>query len=148
MVAEVEFHTGLGDPFDHACRLLRKALRQGQRVLLATPRHEALSARLWSFEAREFPAHARPGAAAATWARSPVWLVAGFAAAPAAAGERPTVWINLGAEPPEALDGCERLVELVGADTDEAAAGRARWRAYRERGLIPVKRFDGATAEP
>ena len=64
MLAEVEFHTGLDDPLAHACKLLRKAVRQGSRVCVATPRPDRLSARLWSLEAREFPAHARPGSAA------------------------------------------------------------------------------------
>ena len=146
MLAEVEFHTGLDDPLAHACKLLRKAVRQGSRVCVATPRPDRLSARLWSQEAREFPAHARPGSAASAWLRSPVWLVEDFHQAPV--DDRPAVWVSLGAAPAVSLQGCERLVELVGAAPDEAAAGRARWKHYREHGLTPVKRYDGTGGLP
>lgn len=148
MITEVEFHTGLDDPLAHACRLLRKAVRQGSRLCVATPRPELLSARLWSLEEREFLAHARPGAAPSAWRRSPVWLVEDFDQA--LAGQRPEVWVNVAAPVPaiQALAGCGRLVELVGASPEATAAGRERWRHYREQGLVPVKRFDGAAGLP
>lgn len=148
MISEVEFHIGLEDPLEHACRLLRKAVRQGSRVCVATPRPELLSARLWSLEAREFMAHARPGAAESAWQRSPIWLVDEFEQAPA--GHRPGVWVNLASPVPALplLADCERLVELVGASPEATAAGRQRWRHYREQGLAPVKRFDGAAGLP
>lgn len=139
---EVEFHTGLAEPLDHATKLLRKALRQGGRVLVATPQLEALARHLWVFEAREFMAHARPGVADAVWRRSALWLLPGFDTAVDAA-PRPAVWVNLGAGPPGALEGCERLIELVASGPDEAEAGRQRWRHYKAQGHTPVVRFDG-----
>jgi DNA polymerase-3 subunit chi len=139
---EVEFHTGLAEPLEHTTKLLRKALRQGGRVCVATPQVEALVRHLWVFEAREFMAHARPGVAAAVWRRSPLWLLPTFDAEPGA-GPRPAVWVNLGAEAPGALDGCERLIELVAGGADEVEAGRQRWRFYKAQGHTPVVRFDG-----
>jgi DNA polymerase-3 subunit chi len=147
---EVEFHTGLAEPLDHAMRLVRKALRAGSRVCVFSPRWEVMSRQLWSFEAREFMAHARPGVAAAVWRRSPLWIVSGFAdVLPARdAVPCPGVWVNLGADEPGGLDGCERLIELVSQQPDEIESGRLRWRSYKERGLRPVVRFDGHTARP
>ena len=139
---EVEFHTGLAEPLDHATKLLRKALRQSGRVCVATPQFEALARHLWSFEAREFMAHARPGVAAAVWQRSALWLLPDFGH-PVEAVARPAVWVNLGAAVPEAYEGCERLIELVAAGPDEADAGRQRWRHYKAQGHTPVVRFDG-----
>ncbi len=139
---EVEFHTGLAEPLDHAARLLRKALKQGGRVCVATPQLDALARHLWSFEPRDFMAHARPGVAAAVWARSPVWLLPAFDAPDGGAG-RPGIWINLGADAPARLDGCDRLIELVAAGPGEVEGGRGRWRAYKARGLTPVVRFEG-----
>ncbi len=139
---EIEFHTGLAEPLDHAARLLRKALRAGSRVCVASPHWEALSRHLWVSEPREFTAHARPGVAAAVWRRSALWLLPAFDAG-VDASPRPTVWINLGADAPSRLDGCERLIELVGQAADDAAAGRQRWRAYKAQGLEPVVRYDG-----
>ncbi|MEN9627658.1 MAG: putative polymerase chi subunit HolC, partial [Pseudomonadota bacterium] len=37
MPAQVEFHTGVADERAFACRLLRKAYRQGVRVLVRAP---------------------------------------------------------------------------------------------------------------
>lgn len=148
MISEVEFHIGLDDPLAHACRLLRKAARQGLRVCVATPRHELLSARLWSLEEHEFLAHAKPGASSSVWRRSPIWLIEDFGQAPAE--PCPAVWVSVGAPLPAmpSLAVCERLVELVGSSPEATAAGRDRWRHYRQQGLVPVKRFDGAAGQP
>lgn len=139
---EVEFHTGLAEPLEHATRLLRKALRQGSRVCVATPALDGLARHLWSFEPREFLAHARPGVAAGVWRRSPLWLLPAFDAE-VEGGQRPSVWVNLGAEAPARIEGCERLIELVAGEPEAAEAGRRRWRHYKALGLAPVLRFDG-----
>lgn len=139
---EVEFHTGLAEPLDHAARLLRKALRQGGRVCVATPQLDALARHLWSFEPREFMAHARPGVAATVWPRSPVWLLPAFTSGEGGAA-RPGIWVNLGADAPQQLDGCERLIELVATGAEAVEAGRQRWRQYKAQGLLPVVRFEG-----
>lgn len=147
-VVEVEFHTGLVEPLDHAARLLRKAVRLGERVWVATPHVEALSRRLWAEPEREFFAHARPGATRAVWQRSPVWLLPAFEL-PLDAADWPAVWVNMGsAAAPEGAH-CSRLLELVAAGSDETKAGRERWRAYAARGWRPEKRYDASqTARP
>lgn len=139
---EVEFHTGLAEPLDHAARLLRKALRAGGRVCVASPQWEALSRHLWMAEPRDFMAHARPGVAAAAWRRSALWLLPTFDTA-VDASNRPPVWVNLGAEAPSMFDGCDRLIELVAQADEDVDAGRQRWRTYKARGLEPVVRYDG-----
>ena len=47
---------------------------------------------------------------------------------------RAAVLINLQAEPPPFFSRFERLAEIVGIDEADAAAGRVRFRFYRERG--------------
>jgi DNA polymerase-3 subunit chi len=44
------------------------------------------------------------------------------------------VLINLHPAPPPFFSRFERLVEIVGVGDSEAAAGRERWRFYKERG--------------
>ena len=136
-MTEVEFHTGVADPLDFACRLLRKAARQGVRVLVTAPGETlgALDRLLWTFEERDFVPHVRlPGAAGATAALTPIWLTTGAAAA-AGLADAPEVLVNLGAEAPAALQSLQRLIEIVGAEPGEAERGRERWRAYKAAGL-------------
>lgn len=139
-LSEVEFHTGVADPVAYACRLLRKAVRRGARVLVTAPGPTlaALDRGLWTFEEREFLPHVRvPGASAAVAARTPIWLAAAAAAALPAGAEAPRVVVNVGAEidAASAQATAERLIEIVGAEPDEVAAGRERWRAYKAAGL-------------
>lgn len=130
---EVEFHTGLTEGLGFACRLLRKAHRQGARVLVTAPpeRLADLDRALWLEPERDFVPHVRmPGAAPRVAARTPIWL-APHAGVPGAG----KVLINWGAEAPAELAGWARVIELVTADPDDAAAGRERWRHYRACGL-------------
>ncbi len=136
-MTEVEFHTGVADPLEFACRLLRKAARRGVRVRVIAPAGTltALDRALWTFDERDFVPHVRvPGASAALAARTPIWLVPSLQAA-AGDAPAPLVLLNLGAEAPDGLDGLDRLIEVVSIDPDEAASGRGRWRAYKARGL-------------
>ena len=140
-MTEVEFHTGVADRLGFACRLLRKAVRQGARVLVTAP-PEALTELdrlLWTFEERDFLPHVRvPGAAAGLRARTPIWLAADAEAALAGAAEAPRVVVNLGAAAPPDLQALDRLIEVLSTDVDDVAQGRTRWRAYKAAGLTVV----------
>lgn len=143
-MTEVEFHTGVADPLAYACRLLRKACRAGSRVIVtASPAMlAALDRALWTFDVRDFVPHVRqPGASAAVAARTPIWL-----APQAGLPDAPPVLVNLGADVPEDLAGVERLIEIVSGDADDADRGRARWRAYKARGLEIVHHRGAASA--
>ena len=132
-LTEVEFHSGVADALDFACRLLRKACRQGARVQVTAPEATlaALDRALWTFEEREFLPHVRmPGASAEVAALTPIWLSA------QAGGEgAPRVLVNLDADMPSDLAALDRLIEIVGAQAEQAERGRARWRAYKATGL-------------
>ncbi len=144
-MTEVEFHTGVADSVGFTCRLLRKACRQGARVLVTAPEAtlRELDRQLWTFEEREFLPHVRmPGAPAAVAARTPVWL-----AGDAAAVDAPGVVVNLGAEAPTDLGAVQRLIEIVSDDPDEAARGRSRWRAYKAAGLEVRHHAAGASRD-
>lgn len=135
-MTEVEFHTGVADRSAFACRLLRKAYRQGVRVLVTAPAEvlAEVDRLLWTFDERDFVPHVRiPGAGPGVAARTPIWLAADVehALAPCA----PSVVLNLGAAAPAAPGTLERLIEVVSSDPDEADRGRSRWRAYKAAGL-------------
>lgn len=151
---QVDFHSGVADKIGHACRLLRKAARQGARVRVSGQPAEldALDQALWTFDPQDFVAHLRWRAAQAPPAplhRTPVWLVASAAEWPDGLA-RPSVLVNLGPEAPDPRDlspGLARVIEIVGQDPAERDAGRRRWRHYGQRGLEPTHhRFDREVA--
>ena len=138
-MTEVQFHVNVTDPVHYACRLLRKALRQGARLAVtgSAATLAELDRALWVFEADEFLPHAVVGDAGSlspAQRRAPVWLV------PRAelGADRP-VLVNLGAELAAGFEGYQRLIEIVSADDEDREAGRARWRQYQARGYTPAK---------
>jgi DNA polymerase III subunit chi len=134
---KVEFHSGVAEPLDHACRLLRKAHAAGARVVVHGPPAllDRLDQQLWTFDALSFVphlrlrGHARP---AAHQTRTPAWLVDDVAALSAHMSER-AVLVNLGDEMIDGWEAFARVIEVVPADAHASAAARQRWRRYGER---------------
>jgi len=133
-VSQVDFHSGVQQPLQFACRLLRKACRQGVAVLVTAPcaTLDALDRELWTFEAQEFLPHlrVRPGQAVdAAMRRTPIWLSEGDPPRPC-----PKVLVNLGADWPDGGESFERIIEIVSGDADDRQRARVRWRACEARG--------------
>ena len=126
----IDFYTHVDDRVALAARLAAKALAQRSRVRVLTPDEamtSALDRLLWTQPATGFLPHCRLS--------SPL------------AGETPIivdhvlehegpadVLINLCDVPPPFFSRFDRLAEIVPADEARAAAGRERYRFYRERG--------------
>jgi DNA polymerase-3 subunit chi len=138
-MVDISFHTGVDDRTTYACRLLRKAARQGARVLVrgATAEMDLLDKALWTFEAQEFVPHhrLRPGQTPAPQlARTPVWLMDEGEAWPQ--GLAPAqVLLQMASQPAEDAPSWSRLIELVGDDPEDRRQARQRWRAYEAQGL-------------
>ena len=142
-MTEVSFHFNVPDRLGYACRLLRKATRQGAHVVVAAPSSTLaqLDRALWTFDPLEFVPHVRvtPGAAVAPRLRdTPVWLVEQTVDA----GHH-DVLLNLGLEPPSGFESFARVIEIVATDEQERAAGRERWKHYAGRGY-DIKRHEVA----
>lgn len=127
-MTEVDFYFNAGDPLEVACRLAGKALGQRKRMVIYADA-ETLSRvdrLLWSIPAIGFVPHCLAEDPLA--ADTPVLL---------AANERTPhceVMLNLGQECPPHFERFERLLEVVGADEQAKAAGRERYRFYKQRG--------------
>ncbi|HMO44603.1 MAG TPA: DNA polymerase III subunit chi [Rubrivivax sp.] len=135
---QVEFHSGVEAPLHFACRLLRKAWRQGVAVVVTAPSQtlQALDRELWTFEAQEFVPHlrVRPGQVLdAALRRTPIWLCEAEAPSPG-----PAVLLNLGADTGAAAQRYQRIIEIVPEDAQLRQRARARWRAYEASGW-PIK---------
>ena len=137
-MTEVSFHVNVPHPLAYACRLLRKAARQGARVVVTAPAAtlRSLDQALWTFEPLDFVPHLMPlpGTPVAERLRvTPVWLLE-----QAADALHHEVLLNLGPEAPEGFESFARVIELVPTDDEGRAAGRRRWKHYASRGYAIV----------
>jgi DNA polymerase-3 subunit chi len=133
----VVFHTGLADKTNHLLRLVRKASRQGARLLVLCEQPGALSQALWGLSPSDFVAHATLDGSPATVTSSAV-LLCDHAPVPGRDCSA-DVLINATAVWPSAHRDFARVIELVGQDPADVAAGRERWRLYRANGVEPEK---------
>jgi DNA polymerase-3 subunit chi len=128
-MTRIDFHTNVGDLVAYACRLVRKAYLSGEPIIvLAEPaRLAAFDEQLWTFSPLDFVPHCMAGSPLAK--DTPVVLAANLDDAP-----HHRILINLGQSVPAQFARFERLIEVIGEDEDELAAGRQRFRFYRDRG--------------
>ena len=136
-MTDVAFHTGVAQPLDYACRLLRKARGAGSRVVVTGEPGllRSLDTELWTFSPLEFIPHCHASHAdAQVLAASPVVL----ADAPRGSPHH-EVLVNLGGPVPEGFERFERLIELVSQEQDDRQQARARWKHYQDRGYAIVR---------
>jgi DNA polymerase-3 subunit chi len=126
----IDFYTHVSDRLAVAARLAAKAVAQHGRVRVLTPDEAATAALdrlLWTQPATGFVPHCRLSSPVA--AETPVIVDHVLD------HEGPAdVLINLRDAPPPFFSRFARLAEIVAADDADAAAGRERYRFYRERG--------------
>jgi DNA polymerase III subunit chi len=141
-MAEIRFHT-LGDAggparLKQACALIEKSFRDGERVLVWLDDAAALAQfdnLLWTFGDRSFVPH-EPLAADPATSEAPVQLYAG-AELPAAAPGHFNTLVMLREQPSKAALDFNTVIEVVDADPVIRAAGRERFRFYRDHGAKP-----------
>lgn len=129
-MTRVDFHFNVPDKIDYGCRLIRKIRKAGQRAVVYCDdlaRLQQFDDALWSFAALEFIPHVMASDPLA--AQTPVLLTD-------TATELPhhDVLVNLGTGLPQFFTRFERLVEVVGAEPEDRAQARSRFRYYKDRG--------------
>jgi DNA polymerase-3 subunit chi len=129
-MTSIDFYTHVADRLEVAAKLVAKAFAQHGSVRVLTPdaaTTDALDRTLWLRPPIAFLPHCRVGSALA--ADTPIWIDhVDDHPGPAA------VLINLQPAPPSFFSRFERLAEIVGIGDADVAAGRDRYRYYRERG--------------
>jgi DNA polymerase III subunit chi len=138
-MTEVTFHFNAPDKLGYACRLLRKAVARGAKVVVTGEPAQLLEldVALWTFAPLEFVPHCRSSAAApGLLATSPVVLVDSPRAVP-----HRQVLVNLSAAVPDGFEGFERLIEVVTVQQEDRERARQRWKHYADRGYA-IKRED------
>ena len=138
-MTEVAFHFNAPDKVTNACRLLRKAVGSGAKLVVTGEAGtlRELDTALWTFSALEFLPHCMSTGSAAVLAASPVVLAEALHGTP-----HQQVLVNLGGQVPEGFERFERLIEVVAQD-DEADRlnARSRWKHYADRGYA-ITRHD------
>ena len=136
-MTRIDFHTNIGDKLAYACRLARKALGAGGKlVLLAEDADQAsaLDAALWTLSDTDFLPHVMAGDALAPL--TPIIIsVDADAAFPHC-----DMLVNLGRATPAGLDRFARVFEIISKDEEDAAAGRKRYVAYKQQSY-PLTHF-------
>ena len=138
-MTEVAFHFNAPDKLGYACRLLRKAVANGARVVVTGEPEllRKLDIELWTFSPLDFVPHCHGATTApAVVDASPVVLADSARAAP-----HHQVLVNLGATVPEGFEVFERLIEVVTVEEDDRQQARRRWKHYADRGYA-ITRHD------
>jgi DNA polymerase-3 subunit chi len=136
-MAQVEFHTNVADPQDYAVRLVRKASRQGARLVVVCEDPVAFSQALWQASAVDFVAHASTEAEPATVAASAVLLSS--SAAVIGRSTDKDVLVNTSPNWPAEHAAYARVIEIVAQSPESVSAGRIRWKQYLNDGVVPDK---------
>ncbi len=126
----IDFYTHCADRYEVAAKLVAKAWAQhgSARVLTPDPAATAVFDRfLWQWPAIGFLPHCRLDDKVA--GETPVLVDHSLEHQGPAA-----VLINLHPSPPPFFPRFERLIEVIGTDDAEVAAGRERWKFYKTRG--------------
>lgn len=136
-MTEVAFHFNAPDKLAYACRLLRKAVAGGARVVVTAPAEALarLDTLLWTFSPTDFIAHVRQPAEPGALAASPVVLTE----MPAQALPHREVLLNLGGHLPAGFDQYQRVIEVVCLDDEDRQLARGRWKQYTELGYDIVR---------
>ena len=119
----------------YACQEIEKAFLAEERVLVWLDNEADVAAfddLLWTFADRSFIPH-EPLSPESDWEESPVLLSAGREPPSA-----PQTIVNLAMGAPPDLERVSRLVEVIDGEAACRAAGRNRFRYYREQGATPT----------
>ena len=129
-MTRIDFHSNVAEKIHYTCRLVRKARAADCQVVLLANRSDlaSLDAALWTFAEQEFFPHVMANDALAS--RTPIVLTDSDAV------DLPhyQILINLSGVAPAHFARFERLFEIITPEETDVAAGRERYRYYKERG--------------
>lgn len=141
-MTQIDFYTHVSNKLQTACIVCKKALSQDMRVMILTPDEETtdrVDRILWTHPATGFIPHVRARHRLA--AVTPVIVDHDLSGV-----DRDELLLNLRLDTPEVFSRFQRLVEIVSTEEQDVAAGRLRFRWYRDRGY-EVRAHDIRQAE-
>lgn len=145
-MTNIEFHVNVTDKLDYSCRLLRKAYRNGARLVVTAESEllQQLDQLLWRYSATEFLPHCPSNAAAHITGVTPIWLADQLDTCPTVSAG--CVLINLGQHVPGGFERFERFIEVASHLESDRLAARDRWKHYKKGGYS-LKRHESVGAQ-
>lgn len=130
-MTDIAFHFNAADPIAHACRLLRKAVGSGAKIVVLADKQTLaeLDAALWAFSATDFLAHCDASSEPSVLRASPVVLATHIEDVP-----HHQILLNLAASVPLNFERFERVIEVVALDDNNRQVARRRWKQYVDLG--------------
>lgn len=137
-MTDVAFHFNAPDTVAYACRLLRKAVSSGAKIVVTghADTLQALDSALWTFSPVDFVPHCYLENDAWVVAASPVILAPLTESVP-----HQQVLLNMGDAVPSGFERFERVIEVVGLDDEDRQLARRRWKHYTDLGYA-ITRHD------
>lgn len=130
----VDFHSQVSDKYNYTCRLVRKARAANCQIIILVNDEDQLrllDQELWQFSATDFLPHVRLNDALA--AVTPILLTTQLSNSI----PHRDLLINLRPQVPDHFEQFNRVIEIVSSDTEEAHAGRQRFKQYQQSGIQP-----------
>lgn len=140
-MTEIAFHFNAPNKLAYACRLLRKAVASGAKVVVTGDEAslQALDTQLWTFSALEFLPHCHANSPLEQRMASPIVLAAQLDAGETLPHHQ--VLVNLGDGVASGYERFERTIEVVTLDEQDRQNARQRWKHYADRGYA-ITRHD------
>ena len=130
----VDFHSQVSDKYNYTCRLVRKARAANCQIIILVNDEDQLrllDQELWQFSATDFLPHVSLGDALA--AVTPILLTTQLSNSI----PHRDLLINLRPQVPDHFEQFNRVIEIVSSDTEDAQAGRQRFKQYQQSGIQP-----------
>jgi DNA polymerase-3 subunit chi len=133
-MTDIAFHFNAPDKLAYVCRLLRKAVGSGAKVVVVadTPTLQALDTQLWTFAALEFVPHCRADSPPEVLQASPIILTTDLNNAHQLPHQQ--VLVNLCSTVSAGFDIFQRVIEVVSLEDQDRQNARTRWKQYAEHG--------------
>lgn len=130
-MTDIAFHFNAPDLVSYACRLLRKAVGSGAKIVVVADKQTLteLDAALWTFSTTDFLAHCDVSSDPAVLCASPVVLTTHTDKMP-----HRQILLNLAASIPANFELFERVIEVVTLDDRSRQSARGRWKQYVDQG--------------
>lgn len=135
-MTDIAFHFNAPDKVAYVCRLLRKAVGSGAKVVVTgSPQTlRQLDADLWALSPTDFVPHCEMDSDPQVVAATPVILASTTELVP-----HRQVLVNLGHHPPLGFEEFDRVIEVVSLEDDDRQSARGRWKHYSDLGLTIVR---------